>query len=63
MYNIATEAYKDKHYHAAVAFSETLVKMMKNSRNLEKPTYLHAFNLTYDTAKQIYRKVITIHDN
>ena len=62
MYTIATEAYKDKHYHAAVAFTEILVKMMKSSKNLEKPAYLQKFDLTLETAKQIHRKVLTIHD-
>ena len=62
IYNIATEAYKDNHYHTAVVFSEALVKMIKTKKNLEKLEYLKDFNLSYDMAKWMLTKYRTVHD-
>ena len=62
IYNIATEAYKDNHYHAAVVFSEALVKMIKTKKNMEKLEYLNDFNLSYEMAKRMYRKCRIVHD-
>ena len=62
IYNIATEAYKDNHFHTAVVFSEALVKMIKRKKNLEKLEYLKDFNLSYDMAKRMLTKYRTVHD-
>ena len=62
MYTIAAEAYKDRQYDAAVEFSKTLVKMMKEYRKGENPAYLQDFNLTYERAKQLHRKYTTLRD-
>ena len=62
IYNIATEAYKDDHYHAAVVFSEALVKIINTKKNLEKIQYLKDFNLSYEMATRMYRKYRIVHD-
>ena len=70
IYNFATEAFRDKHYHTAVVFSEVLVKMIMKNKNLVKPTYLKNFklsglsakDLTLEMAKRLYRKTLVIHD-
>ena len=70
IYNFASEAFRDKHYHTAVVFFEVLVKMIMKNKNLEKPTYLKNFklsglaakDLTLEKAKRLYRKTLVIHD-
>ena len=66
LYTIATAAYIDQNYHAAVIFLKALVKMMKKNikqQQSERLKYLNDFDLSYDKAKKMYRAAIVTHDN